>query len=85
MPKEIAKSTRFTIIALARDNQPREIDLSNQVAVTDETVAAICKRAREKLPWQHGREHQKRIGNSVRRQMCEPAENHDKYEQQPAP
>ncbi len=45
-----AKSTRLTIIALRRNDQPRKVDFGNQVAVANETVAAIRERGGEKLP-----------------------------------
>ena len=61
----IRKSTKATTTVARRHDQPREIDLADEVGVADQAVGGVAEAGREEGPRQHAGEHHQRIGGGA--------------------
>src|SRR5688572_23397983 len=63
-----------------RDGQSREVDLRDEVRTADEAVGRHCEPGREERPWYEGRIGENGVRDAVRRDPCEPPEEHGEHE-----
>jgi hypothetical protein len=66
--------------AARRNDQPREVNLGNQVGIGHKAVAAFRQGGGKKLPRKHTAEHEQRIGHPAGRHLAEPAKHQGQYD-----
>ena len=76
MTKVIRKSTKATTTVAVGHDQPREIDLADQIRIADQAARRLAEAGREERPRQHAGEHHQRVGRvAIRRQLGDSAED----------